>query len=165
MKASTKLLTSGGPKLARRPMLTAPLGLVWIKCSDPRAAMAVISLERTLEGKVCIQDELEPSAARTLSSIVLCPGGEDDVTQELYSLQHRAPGVPILVLCTGADANLAGEVLRAGACGFVHVGMRPEQIAHAIAQVSKGEVVIPRELLGGLVGQRLFLRMPQLLES
>lgn len=162
MKASTKLRTCGGPELARRPMLTALLGLVWIKCSNPRA---VVSLERALEGKVCVQDELEHSAARTLSSIVLCPGGEDDVTQELYSLQHLAPGVPILVLCTEADANLAGEALRAGACGFVHVGMRPEQIAHAIAQVSKGEVVIPRKLLGGLVGQRLFLRMPQLLES
>jgi hypothetical protein len=42
--------------------------------------------------------------------------------------------------------------------------MRPEKIALALSLASEGEVLIPRELLGELIGQRLFLRRPRLLD-
>jgi hypothetical protein len=43
--------------------------------------------------------------------------------------------------------------------------MSPERIALALSLASMGEVLIPRQLLGDLLGQRLFLRRPRLLDS
>jgi hypothetical protein len=42
--------------------------------------------------------------------------------------------------------------------------MRARTIALALALASEGEVLIPREVLGELLGQRLFLKRPWLLD-
>jgi DNA-binding NarL/FixJ family response regulator len=69
-----------------------------------------------------------------------------------------------LVFGQKMEPRLAEEALRAGASGFVHARMPPERIALALSLAFKGEVLIPKEILGELLGRRLFLRRPKLLD-
>lgn len=84
------------------------------------------------------------------SAVVVCPDGEA-IAQEVKHLRDLVPDVPVLVLGLRNDPSVARAALRAGARGFVHVGMPPEQIAHALSWALKGEVVIPRELVADLI--------------
>jgi DNA-binding NarL/FixJ family response regulator len=79
-------------------------------------------------------------------------------------LQSQAPNSPVVVFSQTNEPRLVEAALRAGAGGFVHAGMRPQTIAMALTLASEGEVLIPREVLGELLGQRLFLRRPWLLD-
>jgi DNA-binding NarL/FixJ family response regulator len=45
------------------------------------------------------------------------------------------------------DLPLARDALQAGASGFVHAQMTPEQLVRAVAVAIRGELVAPRELL------------------
>jgi len=60
---------------------------------------------------------------------------------------------PILVFGTHLNLPLARDALQAGASGFVHAGMTPDQLLCAVAVATKGELVAPRELLGYLLDQ------------
>ena len=58
-----------------------------------------------------------------------------------------SPGTPpILIFGSHLDLPPARIALRAGASGFVHAEMAPEQLARAITVTQKGELVAPREL-------------------
>jgi DNA-binding NarL/FixJ family response regulator len=46
------------------------------------------------------------------------------------------------------DLPLARDALLAGASGFVHAEMMPDQLVRALAVAVRGELVAPRELLG-----------------
>jgi DNA-binding NarL/FixJ family response regulator len=95
--------------------------------------------------------------------VLLCPNAED-VVSGMKHIRALAPGVPVLVFCQKMEARLAEEALRAGASGFVHAGMPPERIALALSLACEGDVLIPKGLLGELLGRRLFLRRPKLLD-
>jgi hypothetical protein len=58
---------------------------------------------------------------------------------------------PILVFGPHLDLLLARDALRAGASGFVHAGMIPNQLLRAVAVATKDELVAPRELLIAVV--------------
>jgi DNA-binding NarL/FixJ family response regulator len=45
------------------------------------------------------------------------------------------------------DLPLARDALQAGASGFVHAEMMPDQLVRAVAVAARGELVAPRELL------------------
>jgi hypothetical protein len=45
------------------------------------------------------------------------------------------------------DLPLARDALKAGASGFVHARMAPNQLLRAVAVATKSELVAPRELL------------------
>ena len=49
------------------------------------------------------------------------------------------------------DLSLARASLRAGAKGFVHAQMAPQQVVQALSVAAKGEVVLPRNLVKDLV--------------
>jgi hypothetical protein len=104
------------------------------------------------------------SSGETPPTVVLCPGGES-IDSEVIRIRQVTPDSPLVVFGPNADAGIAAEALRAGANGFVYAGMGSERIARVISIASEGEVVIPRELLGELVGLRLFLKMPKILED
>jgi DNA-binding NarL/FixJ family response regulator len=66
---------------------------------------------------------------------------------EFYQeLNPDAP--PIVVFGPQLDLPLARDALQAGASGFVHAEMMPDQLVRALAVVARGELVAPRELLG-----------------
>lgn len=124
-----------------------PLGLVWIKCPYPVLALG---LEKALGVEAQVYRGAKPPASASFSSLVYCPNGED-VASEVGRFQELFPGIPALVCGLHIDARLAEDALRAGARGFVHIGMPPAQILRALSLASRGEVVIPREVLRSLV--------------
>jgi DNA-binding NarL/FixJ family response regulator len=138
-----------------------PLGLVWISC--PYEEELARSVEEALEAKARVHSGQEPPKGETPSAVLLCPNSED-VASKMKRIRALAPDAPVLVFCQGAEPRLAAKALRVGASGFVHAGMPPERIALALTLASEGEVLIPREFLGELLGQRLFLRRPRLLD-
>jgi DNA-binding NarL/FixJ family response regulator len=66
---------------------------------------------------------------------------------EFYrELSPDAP--PVVVFGPQLDLPLARDALQAGASGFVHAEMMPDQLVRALAVATNGELVAPRELLG-----------------
>jgi DNA-binding NarL/FixJ family response regulator len=143
--------------LAMRPTIPEPakhnrklLGLVWVTCPCPVVAAG---LEKTLGAKAHIHREQEPPV-NTPSLVVLCANGEEDVAPEVRYLQALAPDSPVLVLGPNAELPLARSALRAGARGFIHAQMPPEQVVRALEVTAKGEHVVPRELLKALMEEK-----------
>ena len=52
-----------------------------------------------------------------------------------------------MVFSPQLDLPLARDALQAGASGFVHAEMMPDQLVRALTVAAKGELVAPRELL------------------
>ena len=152
-----------GSEKKQEPETQGPV--CWVKCPrfdvppELQAALQVAGAS-VRRGQV----PLRRSRGETPPTVVLCPEGEE-VDSEVRTIRQVTPDSPILVFGPNADPKLAEEALRAGANGFVYAGMGPERIAHVISLASESEVVIPRELLGELVGLRLFLKMPKILED
>jgi DNA-binding NarL/FixJ family response regulator len=73
-------------------------------------------------------------------------------------LQTRAPGMQILVLTSMADARTLLQAVELGVSGFVGKQRPVADVLKAIRQASAGEVVMPTDLLVGLLTQRLASR-------
>jgi DNA-binding NarL/FixJ family response regulator len=57
----------------------------------------------------------------------------------------------ILVFSLYLDLAAAGVALRAGARGYIHAGMQPEQIRRALKVAANGQLIAPRQLLEHLI--------------
>ncbi len=121
-----------------------PLGLVWIDCPYPVAA---IGLARLLESKAQVHAGPEAPKGESPSSIIFSPDGVEGLSEGVKRVRKANPDAPILVFGLDLDLPLAQAALGVGARGFIHAAMRPEQIIRAIEVAIKGEIVAPRELL------------------
>ena len=145
------------------------LGLVWISClceeeeEKEKEGMVLLIKEALKEEKARVHVGTEPPRGEDPCCVLLCPNGKD-VFSPMRHLQSQAPDLPVVVFCQSNELRLVEQALRAGASGLIHAQMRPEKIALALSLASQGEVLIPRELLGELIGRRLFLRRPRLLD-
>jgi DNA-binding NarL/FixJ family response regulator len=52
---------------------------------------------------------------------------------------------------SSSDLTVARAAFQAGARGFLHLGMQPSQIAHALRLACHGEVVFPRDMVPNLI--------------
>ncbi len=148
-----------------------PLGLVWIKCPWPTFSLG---LEETLKAYAAHvhQGQKPPPTGDSASLVILFCSSAEDVASEVEHLRALAPtNAPSSVVVFGlsVDLQLARSALKAGACGFIHAQMPPEQIVRALLVASEGEVVLPRELLNQLVkeqsqAEHLSALTPRLLE-
>ena len=138
------------------------LDLVWVSCPHKEEEVAPIVKEALAE-KSRVYIGKEPPQKEDPCCVLLCTSG-DGIVSEMRRLQSQAPNSPVVVFCQTKEPRLVAEALRAGARGFVHAGMRARTIALALALASEGEVLIPKEVLKELLGQRLFLRRPWLLD-
>src|SRR5918998_2054658 len=122
----------------------SPLGVVWV---TPPYSVVAAGLERLLiKAKAAVHWGQEPPED-TPSLVVLCANGED-VASEVRNLQAQVPEAPVLVLgLQEVQLPLARAALQAGARGFIHAQMPPQQIVRALEVALKGKVVLPRELL------------------
>jgi DNA-binding NarL/FixJ family response regulator len=59
--------------------------------------------------------------------VLLWADGAEGLPETLGRLQEASPDAPILVFAQAEDLSLARDALQAGARGFVHAGMRPDQ--------------------------------------
>ena len=123
----------------------------------------VLELKKALSGTGArVHEGKEPPPEGAPSSIVLCPKVED-VASEVGKL--RTIGAPILVVGSCSEPQTARAALRAGACGFVDLRAPPGHFLQALSLISKGEIVISKEILVDLLGDNLFLVLPRLLRS
>ena len=122
--------------------VSKPLGLVWLEC--PRSVV-VAGLVRALEEHATVY--VGTKRPEGISCIMICAREEEEELSERIkqfedTSAHSAPNLP-----------LARDALRAGASGFVHAGMTPDQLVRAVSVAIRGETVAPRQLLGYLLDQ------------
>lgn len=130
--------------------VSEPLGLIWIK---GESSITSVRLRRALSSWPRIHRGPEPP--KQVPSVVICCSPERVDAPRLVSEATRIhtlfPTAAVLVLSPCLDVGLARAALRAGARGFLHTGMLPEHITRALSVASKGEIVLPRELLEAVV--------------
>lgn len=119
---------------------------VWLRCGYPVVSRGLIHV---LESVAEIHEEAprEPVAP---FCVVLCPGTES-VAQEVRDVRQVLPDTPVLVVGLLNDVQCARAALRAGATGFIHVGMGASQMHRALLLACEGEIVVPRDLVAQLV--------------
>jgi DNA-binding NarL/FixJ family response regulator len=125
-----------------------PLGVVLISC-DPHSVVS-IGLRRTLEERATVSTGLQNSGEAP-STVILCSHEGDSVPDSVGRTKEQNPGASVLVFGLHEDLPLARAALRAGARGFIHAGMRPEQLLRAVEVAAEGEIVAPRRLLEYLI--------------
>jgi DNA-binding NarL/FixJ family response regulator len=122
-----------------------PLGLVWVDC--PRSVVSA-GLVRALEKRATVHQGLKPPRD-VPSCIILCTNSREGLSERVTFYRELNPDAPpIVVFSPQLDLPLARDALQAGASGFVHAEMMPDQLLRALAVAARGELVAPRELLG-----------------
>ena len=121
-----------------------PLGLVWIDA--PRSIVSA-GLVRALEKRARVHQGLKPPGDVPTCIVLFAnsPEGLSDRVEFYRELSPDAP--PVVVFSPQLDLPLAHSALQAGASGFVHAEMMPDQLVRALAAAKRGELVAPRELL------------------
>jgi DNA-binding NarL/FixJ family response regulator len=121
-----------------------PLGLVWVDC--PRSVVSA-GLIRALEKQAKVHQGLKPPGGIP-SCIILCANSHEGLSERVEFYREQSQGTPpVVVFGPQLDLPLARNALQAGASGFVHAEMMPDQLVRALAVAAKGELVAPRELL------------------
>jgi DNA-binding NarL/FixJ family response regulator len=122
----------------------SPLGLVWVDC--PRSVVSA-GLVRALEKRATVHQGLKPPRD-VPSCIILCANSREGLSERVEFYQELSQGAPpVVVFSPQLDLPLARDALQAGATGFVHAEMTPDQLVRAVAVAARGELVAPRELL------------------
>jgi DNA-binding CsgD family transcriptional regulator len=127
---------------------TKPLGLVWI-CG--RRSVVTSGLAEILRAEARVHRGQEPPTNGFPTSILFCSDEVEHVALKVQELRDGFPGAPVVVLGPVNDLQLARDVLRGGASGFIHLGMEPSQIVRTLALTLEGQLAFPREMLNRLV--------------
>ncbi len=122
------------------------MGPVWISCSYP---LITLGLTRALEGRATVYAGATPGVVP--STVIICAEELEDVRTRIEDLKSANPGASILVFGMRVDLPLARTTFRAGARGFIHAGMSPDQVARAVEVAAQGEIVAPRQLVEHLL--------------
>src|ERR687896_657927 len=121
-----------------------PLGVVWVDCPH---SLVSTGLVRALEEKARVHQGPKPPGDGP-SCVILCANSHEGLSERVGFYQELSPDAPpIVVFGPQLDLPLARDALQAGASGFVHAEMMPDQLVRALAVAVRGELVAPRELL------------------
>jgi DNA-binding NarL/FixJ family response regulator len=121
-----------------------PLGSVWVDC--PRSVVSA-GLVRALEKQARVHQGPKPPKDLP-SCVIFCANSHEGLSERVEFYRELCPDAPpVVVFGPQLDLPLAREALQAGASGFVHAEMTPDQLVRALAVAAKGELVAPRELL------------------
>ena len=124
------------------------LGLVWIDSPYP---VAVAGLAQIFEGEARVHTGRNPPDEGEPSATIYSADGLEGISEGVKRIRKAAPGATILVFGFDLDLALARAALKAGARGFIHARMKPEQIVRAVKVAVGGEIVVPRKLLEYLI--------------
>lgn len=132
---------------ASRPEHAFPLGLIWLKGQN---RVDFLALERVLSVAARIHKGVKAPLRETpVSAVICCPAAEDALAaEEVSDIRVLASDAPVLVFASAPNLRLARAALRAGADGLIYSRMSEEQLLRAVSVAIRGEVVLPRELLG-----------------
>ena len=127
-----------------------PDGLIWVDCP---ASVVSTGLVGALEKRARVHQGPNPPG-NIPSCIILCATGDVALSERVERYRELGPDAPpILVFGSQLDLPLARDALKAGASGFVHAEMTPDQLVRAVAVAKEGELVAPRELLRYLLAE------------
>jgi DNA-binding NarL/FixJ family response regulator len=120
------------------------LGVVWVEC--PHSVVSA-GLVRALEKRATVHQGTKPPDD-VPSCVILCANSNEGLSERVEFYRELSPDAPpVVVFGPQLDLPLARDALQAGASGFVHAEMMPDQLVRALAVAAKGELVAPRELL------------------
>jgi DNA-binding NarL/FixJ family response regulator len=120
------------------------LGTIWLDCES--SSVLTVGLKQILEKRAQVHvGHAGPSDPPF--SIILCADGAEGLSERVRQAREAYQGTPILVFSSGVDLSLARIGLQVGARGFIHGGMKPNQVIRAVEIAAKGEMVAPRQLL------------------
>jgi DNA-binding NarL/FixJ family response regulator len=121
-----------------------PLGVVWVEC--PRSVVRA-GLVRALEKQAMVHQGPKPPED-VPSCVIICANNHEGLSERVKFYREQSPDAPpVVVFGPQLDLPLARDALQAGASGFVHAEMMPDQLLRALTVAAKGELVAPRELL------------------
>lgn len=121
-----------------------PLGVVWIDCPN---SLVSTGLVRALEDEAIVR-RVSEQPGDVPCCIILCASNQDSLSERVEFYTDPGPdSPPVVVFGTQLDLPLARDALEAGASGFVHAEMTPEQLVRAVSVAARGELVAPRDLL------------------
>ena len=123
-----------------------PPGPVWINCSYP---MVTLGLTRALEGHTTVYTGEAPGTVPT--SVIICAEDIEGLQVSIEDAKKINPNASVLVFSMRVDLPLARTAFRAGARGFIHAGMSPDQVARAVEVAARGAIVAPRQLVEHLL--------------
>lgn len=124
------------------------LGVVWLHCSYPILARGLIEI---LGEEATVHHGEQPPNGAGPSCVLFCVDTIEGMSNKVKPLQAKVPDIPIVVFGLSNGLHFARAALRSGAQGFVHAGMPAGQVIRALSVASRGEIAVPRELLGDLV--------------
>ncbi|QIN80540.1 hypothetical protein GBA65_20785 [Rubrobacter marinus] len=113
--------------------------------------MLAAGLARILSGraKVYIGEE---APEQEFTALVVYAEDAQRLAEELDQARKKlGADAPVLVMSLGLDLPLAWSALKAGARGYIHAAMRPEQIVRAVDVAEEGKMAAPRSLLEHLI--------------
>ncbi|WP_162924580.1 response regulator transcription factor [Rubrobacter indicoceani] len=134
----------GGPKEREY------IGSVWLLCPYPvltRGLSGVLSEIASVKTTEAIPEDDD------LCCILLCATSAGETGERVRYVRSLSTGVPVVVFGLSSSLPVVRAALRAGARGFVHGEMGASQILRAISIASKGEVVVPRDLIRDIVAE------------
>jgi DNA-binding NarL/FixJ family response regulator len=148
VKKSVSEKESAGSMALPTETRSESLGLVWIDSPYP---VAVAGLAHIFEGEARVHTGRNPPEEGEPSATIYTADGMEGISEGVKRIQKAAPGATILVFGLQLDLALARDALQAGARGFIHARMKPEQLVRAVKVAVGGEMVAPRELLEALI--------------
>jgi len=125
-------------------------GAFWVKYPYP---LVVLEIEARLEAADHVYYGEEVPVNNAPSSMIYCPKEEDDVASAVECLGSAAGNIPIIVLGSRLDPQLAQRVLLAGAAGIVHLERYPGQCAGFLTAAFEDEAAISRDVLTAILAK------------
>jgi hypothetical protein len=142
-----------------------PSGSFWVNCP-----LMILKIEARLKaaGYVCYVESVpkeDGPVNNAPSSMIYCPKEDDDVASEVERLRGAVGTIPIIVLGSRLDPQLAQRVLLAGAVGIVHLERYPGQGAGFLSAAFEDEIAISRDYLEALLTEAMSRTGPIVLAS
>ena len=125
-------------------------GAFWVKYPY---SLVVLEIEVRLEAADHVYYGEEVPVINAPSSMIYCPKEEDDVASAVECLRSAAENIPIIVLGSRLDPQLAQRVLLAGAAGIVHLERYPGQGARFLTAAFEDQAAISRDFLKAILAE------------
>ena len=130
-------------------------GTFWVNYPYP---LVVLEIEAMLEAADHVYYGEEVPVNNAPSSMIYCPKEEDDIASAVECLRSAASNIPIIVLGSRLDPQLAQRVLLAGAAGIVHLESvhlerYPGQCAGFLTAAFEDEAAISRDFLKAILAK------------
>src|SRR5918998_1740672 len=118
----------------------SPKQSIWINTPYPTLAVGLAQILRQgMHVYTKHNPDLEPAA------VIVAAAEIHEVTEALDRVRRTHPGAPVLLFDTRIELPLARAALQAGARGFIHAGMTPQQIVRAFEVAAAGDLAVPRK--------------------